>query len=449
MKYYKWGITITVLVSSIFIFFIPAILIAQDFEDLDFGTDSTFEVLTWNIEWFPKNGQTTVDYVSEIIQALDIDVLAIQEVDNTDMFDQMLEELTQYEGYYESAWFAGLAYIYKTDVVEINDMYEIYTTSPYWSPFPRSPMVMDMNFMGENIIIINNHFKCCGDGYLNLDDSGDEETRRYIASNLLKEYIDTNFSNDNVMVLGDLNDILTDDPENNVFQMILDDPENYLFADMEIAEGPSSGWSYPTWPSHIDHILITNELFDELENNASDIQTIKIDEYFDGGWYQYDQNVSDHRPVALKLQFNEELTVEYMEGWNMVGLPVITENNNYQVQFPYAVEGTLYSYNEVYEEETLLENGKGYWLRIETSGANVFTGDPIPELEIILNEEWNMITGLTSPVQVSSIIDIENIIIEGTIFGFNGGYEDADVLMPGKGYWLKANSNGIISLSYP
>ena len=61
----------------------------------------------------------------------------------------------------------------------------------------------------------------------------------------------------------------------------------------------------------------------------------------------------------------------------------------------------------------------------------------------------NMITGLTSPVQVSSIIDIENIIIEGTIFGFNGGYEDAEVLMPGKGYWLKANSNGIISLSYP
>ena len=344
MKYFKWRITITVLVSSIF-FFIPAIIIAQDFEDLDFGTDSTFEVLTWNIEWFPKNGQTTVDYVSEIIQALDIDVLAIQEVDNTDMFDQMLEELTQYEGYYESAWFAGLAYIYKTDVVEINDVYEIYTTSPYWSPFPRSPMVMDMNFMGENIIIINNHFKCCGDGYLDLEDSGDEETRRYIASNLLKQYIDTNFSNDNVLVLGDLNDILTDDPENNVFQMILDDTENYLFADMEIAEGPSSGWSYPTWPSHIDHILITNELFDELENDASDIQTIKIDEYFDGGWYQYDQNVSDHRPVALKLLFNEQLIVEYAEGWNMVGLPVITEDDNYQIQFPYAVEGTLFGYN--------------------------------------------------------------------------------------------------------
>ena len=101
------------------VFIMMTNLSGQDLEDLDFGTDSTFEILTWNIEWFPKNGQTTVDYVTDIIQALDADLFAIQEVDNTNMFDQMLDELTQYEGYYESAWFAGLAYIYKTDVIEI------------------------------------------------------------------------------------------------------------------------------------------------------------------------------------------------------------------------------------------------------------------------------------------------------------------------------------------
>ena len=277
----------------------------QDLEELYFGTDETFEVMTWNIEWFPKNNQITVDYVTQIIQALDVDILAIQEVDDTDMFNQMLNGLPEYTGYLESEWFAGLAYIYKTDIIEINDIYEIYTTSPYWSAFPRSPMVMDLNFMGENIFIINNHFKCCGDGIMNLDDLGDEETRRYTASNLLKEYIDTNLPNENVIVLGDLNDILTDALENNVFQMIINDSENYLFADMEIAEGSSTDWSYPTWPSHLDHILITNELFDDLDN--SDIQTIKIDEYLDGGWNEYDQNISDHRPVALKLYFGSSI----------------------------------------------------------------------------------------------------------------------------------------------
>ena len=422
-------------------------LFSQDLEDLDFGTDSTFEILTWNIEWFPKNGQATVGYVTEIIEALDVDVLAIQEVDNTNMFDQMIDELTQYEGYYESSWFAGLAYIYKPDVIEINDLYEIYTTSPYWSPFPRSPMVMDMNFMGENIIIINNHFKCCGDGYLDSDDSGDEETRRYIASNLLKDYVDTNFQNHNVIILGDLNDILTDNPENNVFQMILNDTENYLFADMDIAQGTSSGWSYPTWPSHIDHILITNELFDEFENNSSDIQTIKIDDYFDGGWYAYDQNVSDHRPVALKLLFNEQLIAEYSEGWNLVGLPLVVDDSGYLTQFPNAVIGTLYSYNLVYEEETNLESGRGYWLYLENNTANEFSGEMISEVSISLNEGWNLITGISTPVQVENIFDNGGIIFEDSIFGFDEVYQEAEVLLVGKGYWLKASSSGIIIVS--
>ncbi len=291
----KWAI-ITIL-------YFNSILNAQDLDDLNFGTDETFEVMTWNIEWFPKNDQITVDYVTQIIQALDIDLLAIQEVDDIDMFDQMLNGLPEYTGYLESAWFAGLAYIYKTDVIEINDIYEIYTTSPYWSAFPRSPMVMDLNFMGENLFIINNHFKCCGDGIMNLDDLGDEETRRYTASNLLKEYIDTNLPNENVIVLGDLNDILTDVLANNVFQMIINDTENYLFADMDIAEGSSADWSYPWWPSHIDHILITNELFDEFVNGGSAVQTIKIDEYMEGGFDDYYENISDHRPVALKLEF--------------------------------------------------------------------------------------------------------------------------------------------------
>lgn len=277
---------------------------AQSIEDLSFGTDNTFEVMTWNIERFPKNGQLTVGYVAQIIEALDVDLIAIQEVDDINAFEQMIDGLNLYDGYLESIWFAGLAYIYNPSVIQINDIYEIYTTSPYWSAFPRSPMVMDLNFMGERIIVINNHFKCCGNGILDNNDPDDEETRRNSASNLLKAYIDNNFPNENIIVLGDLNDQLSDDSQNNVFQSILDDDENYLFADFEIAIGSISEWSYPTWPSHLDHILITNELFDELENESSVIQTIKIDEYLQGGWSEYDEYVSDHRPVALKLMLN-------------------------------------------------------------------------------------------------------------------------------------------------
>jgi len=272
---------------------------SQELEDINFGDDYSLDIATWNIEWFPKNGQTTINYVSDIIRNLDLDIIAIQEVDDTVMFELMADDLQDYSCYYESAWFAGLAYIYKTGSIEINDIYEIYTTSLYWSAFPRSPMVMDINFMGDNYLLLNNHLKCCGDGALDTSDASDEENRRFIAMNLLKQYIDDNLPGQNVIVLGDLNDDIVEESTNNVFQNILEDSENYFFSDIEIANGPSSNWSFPNWPSHLDHILITNEIFNGLTRIQT--KTIKIDSHMGGGWSEYDYNVSDHRPLAIKI----------------------------------------------------------------------------------------------------------------------------------------------------
>jgi endonuclease/exonuclease/phosphatase family metal-dependent hydrolase len=318
-------------------------LIGQSLDDVSFGTDTSLEIITWNIERFPKNDQTTIDNVIAIIEALDVDILAIQEVDDINSFNQVVASLSGYEGYLESEYFAGLAYLYKSDVIEINDIYEIYTTSEYWSYFPRSPMVMDFNYKNERFLVINNHLKCCGDGELDLSNSSDEETRRYYANDLLKEYIDTNFPDDKVILLGDLNDLLSDDSQNNVFQVFLNDPDNYLFADLDIASGDSANWSFPSWPSHLDHILITNELIDEFENEESDIQTINIDEYLSGGWSEYDQNVSDHRPVALKLVIDETLAIA-----GFAPQKTVFKNS----PNPFRIE-TLFSFSPASEDATL------------------------------------------------------------------------------------------------
>ena len=274
-------------------------IISQNFPNL--GSQDSFDFMTWNIEWFPKNGQTTINYVAEIIEDIDIDVIAMQELDDRDLFDQMISSLDGYAGYYDSSWFAGLAFIYNTETVQVNDIYGIYTTSPYWNAFPRSPMVMDLNFNGVNYFLINNHFKCCGDGSLDLNDGSDEEKRRYDAINLLRDYIDENLPNQNVIVLGDLNDDIAEPQINNVFQLIINDP-NYEFVDYHIALGSSSDWSFPNWPSHLDHILVSDELFEELA--YSQVETIKLDQYIDGGWNEYDYNISDHRPVFMQLAQN-------------------------------------------------------------------------------------------------------------------------------------------------
>lgn len=296
-------------------------LMSQISEDLSFGSDSTLDVVTWNIEWFPKAGNTTVEYVAQIIEALDCEVYAIQEIDDTVQFNQLLARLDDYDGTYETSYFAGLGYIYKKNEIVINDFYEIYTTYQYWSAFPRSPMVLDINFKGENFIIMNNHFKCCGDGIFDLSNSDDEETRRYYAMNFLKEYIDNYLPESNVIVLGDMNDVITDDDEDNVFLNVLNDTENYYFADLEIANGSEIHWSYPSWPSHLDHILITNELTDELNKSGSICQTIEIDEYIDGGWWFYEENISDHRPVGIKLVIDEVSGIKHREAISLKCYP--------------------------------------------------------------------------------------------------------------------------------
>jgi len=227
--------------------------------------------------------------------------LAVQEINDTNAFKYLINNLEDYDGYFKSGYYGGLelAYIYKKDVIEIIDIYEIYTTYPYWNALPRAPMVMEMRYKDEKYVIIDNHLKCCGNGVLDLNNSSDEEYRRYEASRLLKEYIDSNFPDEKVIVVGDMNDIIDDNPSNNVFQPFFDDESNYAFADMEIALDANLGWSYPKWPSHLDHILVSNELFENYDP-ANDVQTIKVDEYI-GGWNTYEYNVSDHRPVAIKI----------------------------------------------------------------------------------------------------------------------------------------------------
>ena len=290
------------ILSTILIMLLSGQLYSQNLSDISFGTDSTFEVITWNIEWFPKNGSMTVDSVSKIIESLDADLLGLQEISDTTICRQMINNLPGYELFMDDEWFGGLAYVYKTSTINIQSIYKIYDTSPYWNAFPRSPLVMEFTYMGEEFVVINNHFKCCGDGVLDNGNSSDEEARRYEASTLLKQYIDTNFPSSRVIVLGDLNDILTDQASNNVFQMFIDDSANYLFADKGIASGSFSNWSFPNWPSHLDHILITNELFDEFLNADSEIKTIKVDDYMSGGFTDYDFYISDHRPVGLKIE---------------------------------------------------------------------------------------------------------------------------------------------------
>lgn len=270
------------------------------FDGAGVGRDETLEVVTWNLENFAKSGTVTVGYVVEAVEAMDADVVALQEIRSSTWFDQLVEGLDGWKGHRATSDnYMNLGYLYREDeALEVGSFYEILR----WDEaFPRIPLVFQGRFAGEDFIIVNNHFKCCGDGYIDEDDWWDEEYRRQRACVALEGHIAANWSEERVFVIGDFNDSLTDAPSRNVFQVFLDKPDTYRFVDMGVAEGPGTGWSFPGYPSHLDHILINDPVFSAADGADALVQVVPLHTYFPRGLSEYDAYISDHLPVVLRV----------------------------------------------------------------------------------------------------------------------------------------------------
>jgi hypothetical protein len=91
--------------------------------------------------------------------------------------------------------------------------------------------------------------------------------------------------------------------------------------------------------------------------------------------------------------------------------------------------------------------GEGYWLRFTEEGSTIINGFSINELNMNLTEGWNLFSGVSEDVSIFTVVDPDSIIIPETLFGFNEGYVETDILVPGEGYWLRAFEAGEITLT--
>lgn len=243
------------------------------------------DIVTWNLEFFPTAGSTTIDKVKDIILDLDADVYAIQEINNISSFNSLVSSLSGYDGMAVNIGGSlDLGYIFKNSEI-------ISHTSPAELNLgigPRDPVVVDITHSnGLSVKLLNIHLKCCGD-------SGDI-SQRVDASTKLKNYIDSNLPSKEVIILGDWNEDFVNGA--NSFSNFINDSDDYIFADLPINSGSTSDFSYPSWPSHLDHILLTNELCDNLLS----AYTVKLDNCVSS----YFSLVSDHRPVMVSLKADE------------------------------------------------------------------------------------------------------------------------------------------------
>ena len=144
----------------------------------------------------------------------------------------------------------------------------------------------------------------------------------------------------------------------------------------------------------------------------------------------------------------EEFTSNFSasEGWNLVSVPLQAADMSKDALFPDAVsyafgyDGNAY---QIYDE---LETGSAYWLKFDNSSVISVTGFR-PGITIDVNEDWNMVGPFDEDFSVSDITTNPQGIIVSEFYGFDAGYTAADILQPGKGYWVKTSEAGQLYLN--
>ncbi len=66
-------------------------------DELIFGASNNLNIVTWNVEHFPKS-DLTIQYLKQAILSMKVDILVLQEIENSIYFNQLVDELG---GYYD------------------------------------------------------------------------------------------------------------------------------------------------------------------------------------------------------------------------------------------------------------------------------------------------------------------------------------------------------------
>lgn len=148
-------------------------------------------------------------------------------------------------------------------------------------------------------------------------------------------------------------------------------------------------------------------------------------------------------PSAFIIPMMEAYRME--QGWNLISIPRQTSTKDKALLFPTAIS-PAFIYNGSYVEKETLETGIGYWMKFGAAHDLYITGYDLHADTINIEEGWNLVGTLGTPITLSNISVSTPDITLSDFFGFNGNYYTADTLLPCRGYWVKANRSGQLFL---
>ena len=409
---------------------------------------------TWNDGFLDEERQP---HFKRIIQALDPDVIALQEHWDWDEIDDIIQSW-----FPDEPWHASWTH---RDMVVLSRFSIIDDASLISSGRTMGALLDTEEELGKNLLIVNSHLSCCAN-----NEDRQQQVDEFLS--VWREWISNengpfNLEDETPFVhVGDFNfvgyrqqvetirigDIVD---ENEYGEDFLPDWDNTAVVDL-FSRHTHKRMGY-TWrsdgssfnPGKLDYIFYSDATIDTGRHftlNTLAMEEATLMEY--GLEWDDTQEASDHLPRVFDITLNDlDIGVDFNAGWNLVGLPLEVDDAYYQILFPESVEGTLYSFDGGYVQENELLHGSGYWLLFENSGNVTIIGNGLNQLIIELNQGWNLISGISIELPLESVEDPENLIIPGTVYSFENVYVQTDSFQPGNGYWLRSSGTGAIILN--
>jgi hypothetical protein len=146
----------------------------------------------------------------------------------------------------------------------------------------------------------------------------------------------------------------------------------------------------------------------------------------------------------------QSVTLGVGENWNMLSLPLTVVDGRRSVLFPSAVSAA-YAFQSIsgYVQRDTLSPGAGYWMKFAVAENVTVSGGRRPEDSIPVTSGWNLVGSITDAVPVSGIVQWPDSILRSVFYAYDGGYQAADSIRPGRAYWVKSASAGALLLSSP
>lgn len=281
-------------------------------------SDGILETVTWNLLWYGTNNRSPSDKelqtknIVEVADSLNADLFAFQEVANQEALDDIVQYMNGYSGFTANHVPRNqkMAFVYNTNAIDsldagsISNVREDYQNewSYYWAN-GRTPLFFRFKYKNsdQEFYAVVIHAKAhTGE---NSQEYAESYERRKKAAEGLYYYLQANKPDANIILLGDYNDDVDqsiyyeETPDNYAqtpYYQFVNDTDNFDVLTKKLSdEGESASINHEDL---IDHITISNELFDEHVQNSTLIHDPRA--YIE----DYEKTTSDHLPVWAKFE---------------------------------------------------------------------------------------------------------------------------------------------------